>query len=132
MKISNFFRDRTYPKYEFLVQLWPQFIPWRWPKSKIAIVLSRSVKIKVLSPSVFSEYYNFLMCYLRQLKLSKHRLAALFESPLLRSSCSWNNFGRSSFQTCIISSLVFFFTFSDHFFYFRPIFKDCLHAVFLQ
>ena len=39
MKISNFCRDKTYPKCEFLVQLWPQFTPWRWPKLEIAIGL---------------------------------------------------------------------------------------------
>lgn len=53
LKSSFFYRDRTYPKLEFLVQLWPRITTWKWLKSKIAIVLSKSVKIKALS------FFNF-------------------------------------------------------------------------
>ena len=34
-------RQEIYTKFQFLVQLWPQFTPWRLPKSKIAIWLSK-------------------------------------------------------------------------------------------
>ena len=63
LKNSNFYWDMTYPKFEFLVQVWPQFTPWKWPKSKIAIGLSKSIKIKALS-SIFNENYNYLLYYL--------------------------------------------------------------------
>ena len=46
-------QDRTYPKFELFVQLWSQFTPWRWWKSKIAIRLSKSIKMEALSPLNF-------------------------------------------------------------------------------
>ena len=53
MKNSNFYRGTTYPKFELLVQLWPQYTPWRWWKSKITIRLSKSIKMEALSPLNF-------------------------------------------------------------------------------
>ena len=46
-------QDRTYRKFELFVQLRPQFTSWRWRKSKIAIRLFKSIKIKTLSPLNF-------------------------------------------------------------------------------
>ena len=59
----KFFRDRTYSKFEFLVQLWPKFTSGRWPKSKIAIGLSRSVKIKALFCNKMDLDCNCLIFY---------------------------------------------------------------------
>ena len=53
-----------------------------------------------------------------QAQISRGRslgLAALFQKPLLRASCWWNNFGHSWFQTRVILPLVLFLAFSDHF-----------------
>ena len=83
--------------------------------------------------SISNENYNFLLHCLGffqvqmdsrwKIRRSQLRLTALFQSPLLRASCWWNNFGcPSSFQTCVISPLVLFFAFSDHLFDFGSIF----------
>ena len=41
----KFLQWQDYPNFEFLVQFWPQFVPW--------IRLSKLVKIKALSPFNF-------------------------------------------------------------------------------
>ena len=46
----------------FLVQLWPQFTHWRWPKSKTAIGLSKS-KSRPYLFSIFNENYNYFLLY---------------------------------------------------------------------
>ena len=75
---SNFYRNRTYPKFALFsvfVQLWGCFSPWRRPKSKklnvlektkcfggpnYAIGLSKNRKIKALSCPNFSEKIRLL------------------------------------------------------------------------
>ena len=61
MKNSNFYRGTTYPKFELLVQLWPQYTPWRWWKSKITIRLSKSIKMEALSPLNFQWKPDFFL-----------------------------------------------------------------------
>ena len=53
LKNSNFYRDRTHPKFEFLVQLWSPFTPWKWPKSKkVNIFIEKNLTIS---------YPNFML-----------------------------------------------------------------------
>ena len=69
MPLKEFWKSQIFTetertqKFEFLVQLRPQVNPWRRPKPKIAIDLSRSVKIKALSLSIFNENWYFFMHY---------------------------------------------------------------------
>ena len=127
MKNSNFYGEKAYPKFEFLVQLWPQFAPWRWPKSKIAIRLSKSVKVKALSPFnfqwklwltfvLFVLFWGYKWAHGQNSCGTSLNLHHVFKMPFIEASCC--NFGLSSFQTHVIPFLVLFLHFLTFFYRF--------------
>ena len=95
MKSSNFYIGfLQYLKFEFLVQLWPQFNTWRRPKSKIASGYPNKSKSRPYILSIFNENYNNFLLYLvffriqigpvLNIKRSQLRLAQLFQKLLIK------------------------------------------------
>ena len=93
-KLEFLQRWGMYTKFQCLVQLWPQFSPWRRLKPKIAKWLSNS-KSKPCLLSTFIENHNYFLLYLGffrvqlgnrtgwKINRSHLRLAPLFQKPLI-------------------------------------------------
>ena len=113
---SRMFTETTYPNFPFLVQIWPQFTPWRVRNKKNqifsrkkfshwAIYISQNKGYLV---SIFNENHNYFLHYLDifQIKMDPSKV-------WFRASCWWKIFGHSLFQTSVIMALMSVFTCSD-------------------
>ena len=73
-----------YPKFEFLVQLWPQCTPWGWPKSKNPISLQLSVENIITIRFIWAFFgYKWAMGPGSKIKRSQLKLEPLFQKPLI-------------------------------------------------
>ena len=139
MPFKEFWKAQTFTEDFYSTQslsFWsylPQFTPWRWVKSKIAIKITQnkgpiSFQISMKTIITFCSIWAFFGNKWTQCQRSRGHILVwhcFFKNSLLGSRCWWNSYGRSSFKTRVFLALVSFFILPDNFFNLWSIFK-CL------
>ena len=103
MKNSNFYGNGRYPKFAFLVQLWPPVSPWRWPKSKKKLLFRgksfshRAIQISLNQDPISIAFCTILAIFGRKLaKIRSQRVRIKIWNSLFYQHGSWTSSSKKS------------------------------------